>query len=164
VKLPVDCDANQREGLIEKCQIDTGIFVANSLTTVKNGYVVTSILNTNKQEVTVPEPRLKLAKFETMPMDKKEVTQGRKSRGKELLKKLRMEHLNSEGFNLPGDKLSSTNATRHEITLVPGTTPINTRSYRLPEAQKAEIEKQVDKLLEEGIIEKSNSPWNSPHA
>jgi hypothetical protein len=26
----------------------------------------------------------------------------------------------------------------------------------------AEIEKQVDKLLEEGIIEESNSPWNSP--
>jgi hypothetical protein len=76
VMLPVDCDVNQKEGLIEKCQIDTGIFVANSLSTVKNGYVVTSMLNTNDQEVTVPEPRLKLAKFETMPAGKKEVTEG----------------------------------------------------------------------------------------
>jgi hypothetical protein len=65
-------------------------------------------------------------------------------------------------FYLPGDKLSSTNAATHSIPLVPGTTPINTRSYRLPEAQKAEIERQVDKLLEEGIVEESNSPWNSP--
>jgi hypothetical protein len=46
--------------------------------------------------------------------------------------------------------------------LVPGTTPINKRPYWLPEAQKAEIERQVDKLLDEGLIEESNSPWNSP--
>jgi hypothetical protein len=51
---------------------------------------------------------------------------------------------------------------RHSITLVTGTTPINTRPYRLLETQKAEIERQVDKLLDEGIIEESNSPWNSP--
>jgi hypothetical protein len=46
--------------------------------------------------------------------------------------------------------------------LVPGTAPINTRPYRLPEAQKIEIEKQVTKLANEGIIDKSSSPWNSP--
>jgi hypothetical protein len=63
---------------------------------------------------------------------------------------------------LPGDKHSSTNATRHSIILVPGTTPINTRPYRLPEAQKAETERHVDKLLDECKIEESNSPWNSP--
>jgi hypothetical protein len=40
--------------------------------------------------------------------------------------------------------------------------PINTKPYRLPETQKAEIEKQVDKLLDKGIIEENNSPWNSP--
>jgi hypothetical protein len=54
------------------------------------------------------------------------------------------------------------NATRHAITMVPGTTPINIKPYRLPEAQKAEIERQVDKLLEEGIIEESESRCNSP--
>jgi hypothetical protein len=56
-------------------------------------------------------------------------------------------------FYLPGDKLSSTNAARHSIPLVPGTTPINTRPYRLPEAQKAEIEGQVHKLLEKSITD-----------
>jgi hypothetical protein len=65
-------------------------------------------------------------------------------------------------FHLPGEKLTATNATRHSITVVPGTAPINTRPYRLPEAQKAETEKQVEKLLDEGIIEKSSSCWNSP--
>jgi hypothetical protein len=65
-------------------------------------------------------------------------------------------------FYLSGEKLSSTNAARHSIALVPGTAPINTRPFRLPEAQKAEIEKQLVKLLDEGIIEESISPWNSP--
>jgi hypothetical protein len=96
VKLPVDCEVNQKEGLIEKCEIDTGMFVTNSLTGVKDGYVVTSMLNTNNQEVTVPEPRLQLAKIETVSIGTKEITHGRRSRGKEVKGKLRIEHLNSE--------------------------------------------------------------------
>jgi hypothetical protein len=63
---------------------------------------------------------------------------------------------------LPGAKLTATNATRNSITVVPGTSPINTRPYGLPEAQKAEIEKQVEKRLDEGITEGSSSPWNRP--
>ena len=65
-------------------------------------------------------------------------------------------------FYLPGDKLSATNAARHTLHLEPGTTPINTRPYRLPESQKDEIDRQVEQLLKEDIIVKSNSPWNSP--
>jgi hypothetical protein len=64
-------------------------------------------------------------------------------------------------FYLPGDKLSSTGAARHSTSVEPGTEPINTRLYRLPETQKAEVGKQVKKLLQEGIIEESNCPWNS---
>jgi len=55
--------------------------------------------------------------------------------------------------------LSSTNATRHSIRLEAGAEPVRTRPYRLPEAQKLEVEKQVEKLKREGIEE---SPWNSP--
>jgi hypothetical protein len=67
-----------------------------------------------------------------------------------------------EIFYLPGDKLSCTNAIKHSINVVPGTSPINTKPYRLPEAQEAEIDIQIDKLLKDGVIEESNSPWNSP--
>jgi hypothetical protein len=65
-------------------------------------------------------------------------------------------------FHLPGEELSCTSAVKHSINVVPGTNPINTKPYRLPEAQKAEIEKQIDKLVKEGVVEESNSPWNSP--
>jgi hypothetical protein len=38
---------------------------------------------------------------------------------------------------------------------------MNVKHYRLPESQKLEVDRQVTKLLEEGIIEESDSPWNS---
>jgi hypothetical protein len=77
-----------------------------------------------------------------------------KNRIEEVQKKLRLNHLNTEEkkiiektchdyqdiFYLPGEKLSCTNAARHTIQVVPFTTPINTRPYRLPETQKAEVE------------------------
>jgi len=92
-----------------------------------------------------------------------------------ILTQLRLEYSNAEerklligacsGFsdicNLPGDKLSSTGATQHSFNVELGREPINTRPCRLPEAQKEEVNKQVQKLLQEGIIEESDSPWNS---
>jgi hypothetical protein len=104
---------------------------------------------------------------------RKEKTRNRIS---EVLEKLRLGHLNPEEkemirdtcrdyhdiFYLPGDKLSCTNAVKRSMNVIPGTSPINTKPYRLPEAQKAETDKQIDKLLREGVIEESNSPWNSP--
>jgi hypothetical protein len=76
-----------------------------------------------------------------------------------VIAKLGGEHLNEEEkkllhevclqyqdvFHLPGDKLSCTNAARHTIQLQPGVRPINTRPYRLPESQKEEIDRQVNK-------------------
>jgi hypothetical protein len=66
---------NRKEGLIEKSEISTGIFVASLLTTVKDGYVVTSILNTNDQEVVIPEPKLRLVKIESLPVEKEKIIQ-----------------------------------------------------------------------------------------
>ena len=65
-------------------------------------------------------------------------------------------------FYLLGDRLSSARAVKHIITLESGVTPINTRPYLLPESQKEEVDRQVKQLLEEGIIVKSESSWNSP--
>jgi len=65
-------------------------------------------------------------------------------------------------FFLPGYKLSCKNAARHAIQLQLGVTPINTRPYRLPESQREETDRQVKQLIEDGIIAKSDSSWNSP--
>jgi hypothetical protein len=79
---------------------------------------------------------------------------------KESLRKICFDY--QDVFFLTGDRLSCTNAVKHSINLEPGTAPINTRPYRLPESQKQEIDRQVTKLIDEGNIEESESPWNSP--
>ena len=94
------------------------------------------------------------------------------SQRERVIAKLRDEHLDEEEkkllcevcfeyqdvFYLPGDKFSCINAARHTTQLEPGVTPINTRPYRLPESQKAETDRQVKQLVEDGIITKSDSP------
>jgi hypothetical protein len=44
----------------------------------------------------------------------------------------------------------------------PTAAPVNVRPYRYPHAQKIEIEAQVQKLLSNGWIQPSNSPYSSP--
>ena len=65
-------------------------------------------------------------------------------------------------FHLPGEMLTNTTAARHEIRMEQGVGPVNVKPYRLPEAQKQEIRRQVEELRRGGIITESNSPWNSP--
>jgi len=108
--------------------------LAASLTRVMNGYVMTSILNVNDEEVNVQEPIVALdevdATWDNAYGTKVEFL-GRESR---ILMKLRVDHLNAEEkkslvqacldyqtvFYLPGDQVSSTDAVRHKITVEPG--------------------------------------------
>lgn len=64
-------------------------------------------------------------------------------------------------FYLEEDKLSYTNAIMHEIPMT-SCSPVNTKTYRYPEVHKEEVNKQINKMLEDEIIQPSTSPWNSP--
>ncbi|XP_076933094.1 uncharacterized protein LOC143598882 [Bidens hawaiensis] len=48
------------------------------------------------------------------------------------------------------------------IDLVPGTAPIAKSPYRLAPTELKELKKQLDELLEKGIIRPSSSPWGAP--
>lgn len=50
----------------------------------------------------------------------------------------------------------------HRIHLLPNTKPINVRPYRYPYFQKMEIERQVREMLDQGIIQCSQSSFSSP--
>jgi hypothetical protein len=49
----------------------------------------------------------------------------------------------------------------HHIPLIPGSTPVNSRPYKYSPHHKDEIEKQVQKLLADGLITPSCSPFAS---
>ena len=103
-----------------------------------------------------------------------EVT-GRLSRFRE---QLRTDHLNDKErvslvkickeyhdiFHLSGDKLTCTTAADHAIptaTINPSRA-INTKSFRIPEINEEEVERQIEQMLNDDIIQPSTSPWNSP--
>jgi hypothetical protein len=48
------------------------------------------------------------------------------------------------------------------IELIPGTTPISKRAYRVSRLELVELKKQIDELLEKGYIRPSTSPWAAP--
>jgi hypothetical protein len=48
------------------------------------------------------------------------------------------------------------------IELLPGTTPISKRAYRMDVKDLIELKKQIEELLEKGFIRPSSSPWGSP--
>lgn len=50
----------------------------------------------------------------------------------------------------------------HKITLMPDAKPINLRPYRYSYFQKVELEKIIEELLKESIIQPSTSPYASP--
>ncbi|KAL5723121.1 hypothetical protein ACHQM5_006555 [Ranunculus cassubicifolius] len=50
----------------------------------------------------------------------------------------------------------------HSITLKSGSEPTHIRPYRYPHIQKSEIENQIKTMLQDGIIQPSQSPFTSP--
>jgi len=99
----------------------------------------------------------------------------KKNRLTEIIDLLRLEHLNSaekisviklitnsqDRFHIPGEKLTATNVLQHQISMTDDR-PINTRQYRFLQIHKEEINKQIEELLEGGIVKPSQSPYNTP--
>jgi hypothetical protein len=48
------------------------------------------------------------------------------------------------------------------IELIPGTTPISKRAYRVSGPVLVQLKKHIDELLEKGYIRPSTSPWATP--
>jgi hypothetical protein len=48
------------------------------------------------------------------------------------------------------------------IELIPGTTPISKRPFRMDVKDLGELKKQIEELLSKGFIRPSSSPWGAP--
>ena len=64
-------------------------------------------------------------------------------------------------FTLPGDPLPLTDLMQHEIK-THDENPIHIKQYRYPPIHQEEIKRQIKDMLAKGIIQESDSPYNSP--
>lgn len=92
-----------------------------------------------------------------------------------IISQLHMDHMNEEEktaiinlikhfsdiFYSENSPLTFTNQIKHEIQ-TKDEIPIYAKTYRYPEIHKNEIQTQINKMLEQKIIQPSHSPWNAP--
>lgn len=175
-----------KEGLVLDQRYSDNLLIANCLVTVKpNNRINISVVNTSESPITlcsnlnlVLTPIDEISCSPSLHENVYNISSGKENvllRNQKTLDQLRVSHLNNEEitalcevcskfsdiFYLPGDKLSCTNAVKHEIP-TSSTIPIHTKSYRFPEVHKPEVQKQIDQMLDQGIIKPSMSPWSSP--
>jgi hypothetical protein len=106
--------------------------------------------------------------------DNNESVLSRKKRIRELIRTDHMAESNKKSileicedfhdiFHLEGDKLSHTDLVKHSIPTpaLDENRAIDVQPYRLPEAHKEEVNRQISKLLDDGIIAPSRSAFNS---
>nr|CAH7734904.1 unnamed protein product [Callosobruchus chinensis] len=67
----------------------------------------------------------------------------------------------SDIFHIEGNYLTFTNKIKHHIR-TSDEIPIYTKSYRYPEIHRKEVQRQIQGMLDQGIIRESNSAWSSP--
>lgn len=178
-------NSNMKEGIIpESIILSEGVYLCPSIVKVQENKAITVCLNTTDKEVKVNKLIVKLEPVSNELQEANEIINVNKIKSEEICKgnrldklneTLRIDHLNKEEkesllelcreynhiFHLEGDSLTSTNTVMHEIP-INNNIPINTKSYRYPEALKEEVNDQISKLLKDKIIQPSSSPWNSP--
>ena len=166
---------------ILSAQENEKVRLPNALVRVdENGEFLTTIINPNAIPKFVDFSNLKLEplqkfksifNFNTPNSDPHTQT----DRTFEIKNQLRLDHLNEEEaemvtqlcldfqdiFYLEGDNLTFTNEIKHSID-INNSRPIFTKSYRHPQVHKEEVKSQVSKMLNQGIILHSISPWSSP--
>ena len=99
----------------------------------------------------------------------------RPTTAKEAISRLRLDHLdneerehiiklvnkNADRFLLDKNNLGAANSVMHRI-ITTDDIPVNIKQYKFPLSLKDEVNKQVQEMLEAGIIKPSSSPYNSP--
>ena len=181
-KIPARCEIIKRinktdlmeDSVIFSQEIAPGIFCANSIVTKDDCFV--KFINTTNEDydlATSFEPKhAPLRKYQIenknkAPCDgigkqklKNQIkTQGLDPEIKQKVEALCMEYIDI--FSLEDDGLSHNNFYEQNIQLN-DQKPVYIKNYRTPESQKTEINAQVTKMLNEGIIRNSTSPFNSP--
>lgn len=177
MKLPVDVQSG--DILVGKTSITPHIHVSEGLYSADNWSSALEIQNISTEDQTLfIEQPIKVEKFNNMEhieINNWNLEGPEQITFTETSKNIRTNHLNSEEkkmlfslcknyddlFFKDEQVLSFTNKIKHEIK-TNDNIPIYTKSYRYPYIHKEEVKKQINKMLDQGIIQQSYSPWSSP--
>ena len=170
-------------GYIPRLKTPENIFIGNAIVTNHDQKCYVMATNSYEEDAEIEIPPQILEPFE-IPDESEDFFESDYSenenllpqdRLKQIIDMLRLDHLNEEEkehvkklvseysqlFHLPGDKLPATGVLQHTITTTDDA-PVFIKQYRYPAVHREEIQRQVNKLLQENIIEDSTSPYNSP--
>lgn len=144
--------------------------ISDCVTTVRNNRGIVEVTNATKHDVVFSMDRPVSADLFNM-----QITQQHDDRATEVLSRLRTDHLNPEEranleslcmqyadvFYLDGEPLTFTNKIKHSIRTT-DELPVYTKTYRYPFIHRQEVQEQISKMLDQGIIRPSQSAWSSP--
>lgn len=167
-KIPLEITS---DSVVHSAQIGEGLFVANTLISPTSKYI--RVINT-----TDDYQKLDINKVEFSPLtdyviidEIKAPDKNRKQKVLDLISKntgksclnefLKLSEHYTDIFALPDEKLSVNNFYKQNIRLNDNT-PIYKRNYRVPHTHKPIIEEKIKQMLDDEIIEPSQSPYNSP--
>lgn len=124
------------EDLIEEIEVESGLFIPNTVVKASNHKAKVLVVNTTNQEITIPQIRCKLSDYIVSKMETQNIDVGnylKLDQLQDLEKKLITEICNEyrDIFFLPGDKLTATKTLTHEIPLQANTPPIHVKPYRI---------------------------------
>lgn len=172
VKIPID--KKQGDILLEEdLKISDKAFINAGLYSVNNFETYAVMTNNSSKPTSVRASSLcvELNNFETALPDQSPPEHN----NPELLSLIRQQHLNSEEksmlrklilkyahcFHTNESQLSFTNTVKHKINTTDDL-PVYSKNYRYPFCHRQEVQKQIRKMLNDGIIRPSDSPWSSP--
>lgn len=157
-------------------EIQPGVFCANGIVDTHHKYM--KIINTTDETKHISckfTPKLvPLSNYVIQTSNKR--TQKDNTRNETLMKEInldpgvdpkikpKLEKLCEEFndiFALKDDVLSVNNFYEQKISLQ-DSRPVYIKNYRMPESQKEEINSQIKRMLDDGIIQHSTSPYNNP--
>lgn len=158
-------------------EVAKGVYTAGAIAKSVNGLIPIRLLNTTENTVILNISDLNiqsLGHYEVYKFDDKKITSDRVKKLFDLLdlptylnkeEQIGIENVcakYADVFQLPGDTLSTTNLYEHSIKLKDNVSPVYSKPYRLPKALKGEVQKQINEMLKNDVIEETTSEWSSP--
>lgn len=157
-------------------EIQPHVFIANAIVQPSNGKIPIRMVNVKNKPVQISnlQPIIKPASdYLVLNLEHKD---NQTDRVEKLLEELDLSHLSrtekqhiqqictkfADIFCLEKDNLTVTNIYSPVIKINKEAQPIYCKPYKLPQKQQAEVEAQIQNMVDNHIIEKATSAWNSP--